>query len=89
VRFLLCLLLATIAALAYFFLLYRTVQWILRRNLPAAGNLMVAGFLLRYVLWGLVVLALLKLEPLGGAVAAIVGFTIGRVVVIRKALGEE
>jgi len=87
-RFLLCLLLATAAGVAYFLSLSLTVKWSLRGKSPAIGKLMAAGFLLRYVLWGLVVLALLKLEPLG-AVAAIAGFTIGRVVVIRKVLSEE
>jgi len=117
-RFLLCLLLATAAGVAYFLSLSLAVKWALRGKSPATGRpsgskialrglpnprlwpgsgdpgrakldlprLMVAGFLLRYVLWGLVVLALLKLEPLGGAVAAIVGFTIGRVVVTRLVL---
>ena len=87
-RFLLCLLVATAAGVAYFLSLSLTVKWSLRRKSPAIGKLMAAGFLLRYVLWGLVMLALLKLEPLG-AVAAIAGFTIGRVVVIRKVLSEE
>jgi hypothetical protein len=87
-KFLLCLLLATAAGVAYFRCLSLAIKWALRRQSPGTGSLMVAGFLLRYVLWGLVVLALLKLEPLG-AVAAIAGFTIGRVVVIRKVLSEE
>ena len=87
-RFLLCLLLATAAGVAYFLSLSLTVKWALQGKSPATGRLIVAGFLIRYVLWGLVVLALLKLEPLG-AVAAIAGFTIGRVVVIRKVLSEE
>ena len=82
-KFLLCLVLATAAGVAYFLSLFRTVKWALRRGSSATGSLMVVGFLLRYVLWALVVLALLKLEPLG-AIAAIVGFTIGRVVVTRK-----
>lgn len=86
-RFLLCLVLATAAGLAYFLSLSWAVKWTLRRKSPASGTLMLAGFLLRYVFWGLVVLLLLKLEPLG-AVAAIVGFTIGRVVVIRKMFSE-
>ncbi len=87
-RFLLCLALATAAGLAYFLSLSWAVQRALQVKSPAIGILMVAGFMLRYVLWGLVVLALLKLEPLG-AVAAIAGFIIGRVVVTRKMLSEE
>ena len=86
-KFLLCLVLATAAGVAYFLSLFRTVKWALRRGSSAAGGLMVVGFLLRYILWALVVLALLKLEPLG-AVLAIVGFTIGRVVVTRKVFSE-
>ncbi len=87
-KFLLCLILATAAGVAYFLSLSWAVKWTLRRESPAAGNLMVAGFLLRYVLWALVVLALLRLEPLG-AVAAIAGFTIGRVAMTRKVFSEE
>ena len=87
-RFLLCLLLATAAGLAYFASLSWAVKWALRRKSPAAGSLMVAGFLLRYALWGLVILALLKLEPLG-AVAAFLGFTIGRIVMTKKIRNQE
>jgi len=86
-KFLLCLVLATAAGVAYFLSLFGTVKWAMRRESSATGSLMAVGFLLRYVLWALGVLALLKLEPLG-AVLAIVGFTIGRVVVTRKVFSE-
>jgi|Deesub1362A_J573_1020465.scaffolds.fasta_scaffold63765_1 hypothetical protein len=87
-RFLICLILATLAGILYFRFLSWTIDRSLKRGSSRAQALLVAGFLLRYVAWGLILLALMKWEPYG-AIAALLGFLIGRVIVTASKLARH
>ena len=79
-RFLICLIVATMAGLLHFRLLSWTIDRALRKSSSGAQALMALSFLLRYIGWGVVLVVLIKWDPYG-AIAAALGFLLGRVVV--------
>ncbi len=75
-RFLICLIVATMAGLLHFRLLSWTIDRALRKSSSGAQALMALSFLLRYIGWGVVLVVLIKWDPYG-AIAAALGFLIG------------
>jgi F1F0 ATPase subunit 2 len=84
-RFLICLILATVAGVLYFRFLSWTIDRAMRKGSSKGQVLLVAGFLLRYIVFGLILVFLMKWEPYG-AIAALLGFFIGRAIVTSRKL---
>lgn len=74
-RFLLCLVLATGAGMLYFRFLAWNIEQAIKKDSTGARASLAAGFLLRFIGWGILLVALVKWEPYG-AIAALLGFFI-------------